>query len=136
MTGRRDSGGFRQGQRAELEDLNRALRERIINNAGSRGGVLEEIFAGVDLIEESEADRSFRAFLSLVLDPERSEAFDAAVEQLLGRAFAAEVPAEERTFLRLLLSRLQGESTQVRSSTRHETKGRERQICNGASTRS
>lgn len=100
---------------AELEELNRGLREQIINNAGSRGGVLEEIFAGVDLIEESEAGRSFRAFFSLVLDPERSEAFDAAVEQLLGREFAAEVPAEERTFLRLLLSRLQGESTQVRA---------------------
>lgn len=100
---------------AELEDLNRGLREQIINNAGSRGGVLEQIFTGVDLIEESEAGRSFRAFFALVLDPERSEAFDAAVERLLERDFAAEVPPEDLAFLRLLLSRLQGESTQVRA---------------------
>ncbi|HHV21340.1 MAG TPA: DUF3375 domain-containing protein [Propionibacterium sp.] len=100
---------------AELEDLNRGLREQIINNAGSRGGVLEEVFAGVDLIEESEAGRSFRAFFALVLDPERSEAFDAAIDQLLEREFAAGIAPEELAFLRRLLSRLQGESTQVRA---------------------
>lgn len=100
---------------SELEGLNRGLREQIINNAGSRGGVLDEIFAGVDLIEESEAGRSFRAFFALVLDPERSAEFEDAVNRIATRDFAEDLPAEDLVFLRRLLGTLQQESTQVRT---------------------
>lgn len=99
---------------ARITDLNRSLRERIINRDGTRGDVLDAVFAGVDLLEESEAGRSFNAFHALVLDPERSNTFDDAVEAVLSREFVAELPAEQVQFLRRLLSTLQQESVAVR----------------------
>lgn len=99
----------------DLERLNHGLRERIINQRGTRGDVLDEVFAGVDLIEESDAGRSFRAFHDLVLDAERATAFDAAVAGVLARPFTEGVPADDLVFLRRLLTTLQNESTQVRS---------------------
>lgn len=99
---------------ADLESVNHDLREQIIHQGGSRGDVLEEVFAGVDLIEQSEPGRTFSAFYSLVLDPERSGDFDAAVDGLLSRQFMAGLPGEQRAFLRGLLTTLQDESTQAR----------------------
>ena len=99
----------------DLERLNHNLRERIINQRGTRGDVLDEVFAGVDLMEESDAGRSFRAFHDLVLDAERAGAFDAAVAGVLARPFTTGVTAEDLAFLRRLLTTLQNESTQVRS---------------------
>ena len=50
---------------ADFETLNRELREQIIRQAGSRGEVLDEVFSGVDLIEQSDAGRTFGAFFAL-----------------------------------------------------------------------
>lgn len=99
---------------ADLESLNRGLRERIIDQSGSRGDVLEEVFAGVDLIENSDAGRSFAAFHALVLDAERSSDFDDAVSGVLDRGFTDAVGRDDVAFLRRLLRTLQAESTQVR----------------------
>ncbi len=38
---------------ADLESLNRELKDRIIRSSAARAEVLEEVFAGVDLIEDS-----------------------------------------------------------------------------------
>jgi hypothetical protein len=43
--------------RDEFERLNRGLRQSLMENYGSRGDVLEQLFAGVDLIGESDAGR-------------------------------------------------------------------------------
>ena len=100
----------------DLERLNHSLRERIINHEGSRGGVLEDVFAGVDLIEESDAGRTFSAFHRLLLDPELTSAFDDSVEAVLGRGFATELPGEDAAFLRQYLTALQRESAGVRAT--------------------
>ncbi len=100
---------------ADFEALNRELREQIIRQAGSRGDVLEDVFAGVDVIEESEAGRTFSAFHSLVLNPDLAGALDAAVDSVLDRRFAGALTREEVHLLRHLLTTLQSESTQVRS---------------------
>ena len=47
--------------RSEMAELNRSLRERIVEAPGSRGEVLDDVFRGVDRIESSEAGRSFLA---------------------------------------------------------------------------
>lgn len=99
---------------ADLEAVNHGLREQIIQHTGPRGDVLEGIFAGVDLIEQSDAGRTFSAFYLMVLDPERSGEFDAAVDSLLSREFTASLPGAERDLLRTLLTTLQDESTQAR----------------------
>ncbi len=101
---------------ARLEELNRNLREQIINRTGTRGDVLDAVFAGVDVLEDSEAGRSFNSFHALVLDPEQSGVFDEAVDQVLSRGFADDLPTEQVRFLRRLLSTLQAESMAVRDT--------------------
>lgn len=100
----------------DLEALNTSLREQIINNEGARGGVLDDVFAGVDLIESSEAGRTFGAFHQLLLDPVLADTFHRAVDAVLDRAFTLELPAADAAFLRRFLVVLQRESAQVRQS--------------------
>ncbi len=100
---------------ADFEALNRELRERIINQAGSRGDVLTSIFEGVDLIEDSDAGRSFTAFYGLLLDPALSLTLDDAVTAILDRDFAGTLTRPKAYFMRHLLTALQEESGQVRA---------------------
>ncbi|NNG19879.1 DUF3375 domain-containing protein [Naumannella sp. ID2617S] len=101
---------------ADLETLNRDLKDRIIRSTSSRAEVLEEVFTGVDLIEDSPAGRTFRAFHAVVLDPERAESFDAAVASILDRPFARDVTPHQRFVLRELLTNLQQDAGTVRST--------------------
>ena len=92
------AGDFRN-VRDEFDQLNRELRERIMDDAGSRGDVLEALFAGVDVIGESEAGRTFHAFWRLLTDPEQSATLEEALDQVLSRDFAGLLDARERRFL-------------------------------------
>lgn len=85
--------------RDDFELLNRELRERIMDETGSRGEVLENLFAGVDVIAESEAGRTFSAFWRLLTDPEQSATLDHAVDQVMARGFAGQLQPQERRFL-------------------------------------
>lgn len=88
--------------RHELEALNSQLRRQLLDPEGSRGDVLDEIFAGVDLIGESDAGRSFNAFYSLVVDPERGAWLDTWIRQILERVGEDAMTAEERARFRAL----------------------------------
>lgn len=98
----------------DLEALNRDLREQIVSHDGARSGVLGQIFDGVDVIENSDAGRTFGAFHELLLDPVLAERFHTAVDAVLERGFTAELPVTEAAFLRQFLILLQRESAQVR----------------------
>ncbi|MFQ4149482.1 DUF3375 domain-containing protein [Arthrobacter sp. LAPM80] len=99
--------------RAELEKLNRGLREQLIEQEGSRGTVLDDIFRGVDLLQQSEAGRSFAGFYSLLLDPERGLEFQDSIDQLMERDFVERLsPAQSRT-LRRTLPTLQDRSSEI-----------------------
>lgn len=100
----------------DFEHLNHSLREQIINLDGSRGSVLERVFAGVDLIEESDAGRTFTAFHTLLLDPTLADAFDRAVDAVLARSFTDALAGTDAAFLRSFLTTLQRESAQVRQT--------------------
>ncbi|MGD8275810.1 MAG: DUF3375 domain-containing protein [Thiohalocapsa sp.] len=82
--------------RDDFRSLNRDLRERIVDNDGSRGDVLEAVFADVDLIADSDAGKTFRAFWRLLTDPQQSGELEAALEAVLGRDFAARLGRRER----------------------------------------
>ena len=86
--------------RDDFEQLNREFRERIIDDEGERGDILDKLFEGVDLIGDSEAGRSFNAFWNLLNDVEQSAQLDAALETVLSRGFARKLQREERQFLR------------------------------------
>nr|WP_314543527.1 DUF3375 domain-containing protein [uncultured Massilia sp.] len=85
--------------RDQFEQLNRELRERIMDNDGSRGEVLDAMFAGIDVIGESEAGRTFSAFWRLLTDPIQSASLDDALDQLMSRNYVTALDAEERRFL-------------------------------------
>jgi len=92
--------------RDDFEHLNRDLRERIMDDTGSRGDVLEKLFAGIDVISESESGRTFHAFWRLLTDPEQNAVLEEAIEEIFGRAFSARLNGQERRFLIRLIQTL------------------------------
>jgi len=98
------AGDFRR-VRDQFEALNRDLRGRIMDEESSRGEVLEALFAGADLIADSEAGRTFSAFWRLLIDPVQSASLDQATESVLSRQFAGTLDVRERRFL-LQLTRM------------------------------
>ncbi|SUO91614.1 DUF3375 domain-containing protein [Suttonella indologenes] len=90
-------GDFRR-VRDEFEQLNRDLREKILEEA-NRGEVLEALFAGMDVISESEAGKTFAAFWRLLIDQEQSSTLESALEEIMSRHFVRELTSRERQFL-------------------------------------
>ncbi len=99
--------------RDDFEELNRGLRQSLMEHEGSRGDVLEAVFAGVDVIGDSEAGRSFTAFWSLLTDAEQAEALREAIESLARRPFVRRLAAAERKFLLGLTALLLDEGSAV-----------------------
>lgn len=99
--------------RTELEQLNRTLRERLIEQEGSRGSVLEDIFRGVDLLAESDAGRSFSGFYALLLDPERGLEFEEDLAAVVDRDFTAALSVAQVRTLRRLLPTLQDRGAEI-----------------------
>lgn len=85
--------------RDEFERLNRGLRQSLMENEGSRGEVLAQLFAGVDLIGESDAGRTFYAFWRLLTDSEQAATLRESLDEVTGRPFARQLEAQERKFL-------------------------------------
>lgn len=85
--------------RDEFDKLNRGLRQSLMENEGSRGDVLEQLFAGVDLIGESEAGRTFAAFWQLLTDAEQSATLVESLDEVTSRPFARLLDPSERKFL-------------------------------------
>jgi hypothetical protein len=98
------AGDFRK-VRDQFDKLNRELRERILDNEGNRGGVLDSLFAGIDLISESDAGRTFSAFWRLLTDPVQAYTLEQALTNIMSREFIAELSSKERRFL-LRLTRI------------------------------
>lgn len=92
--------------RDDFDLLNRQLRADVLNNEGSRGQVLEQLFAGIDLIGETAAGKTFYAFWRLLTDIEQTTIFSEALTEVVSRDFARQLTGEERRFLRNLTSRL------------------------------
>lgn len=57
------------------------------------------MFAGIDLIAESDAGRTFAAFWRLLTDPEQAATFDQALDHVMSRTFINDLEARERRFL-------------------------------------
>ncbi len=92
------TGDFRR-VRDQFEQLNRELRERIMDSEGNRGEVLDSLFAGIDLIVESEAGRTFSAFWRLLTDPEQAAMLEESLDSVMSREFVGELDMRERRFL-------------------------------------
>lgn len=106
------TGDFRK-VRDEFDHLNRGLRQSLMENEGSRGDVLEALFAGVDLIGESEAGRTFSAFWSLLTDSEQAANLLESLDSVSARAFSRQLEPRERKFLLGLTGTLLDEGSGV-----------------------
>jgi hypothetical protein len=95
-------GDFRH-VRDKFSALNRELREKLMDETDRRGEVLDDLFAGVDLIGESEAGRTFSAFWRLLTDPLQNKSLEEALDVLPERSFCKELRLDERQFLRRLI---------------------------------
>jgi hypothetical protein len=105
--------------RDDFDKLNRGLRQSLMENEGSRGDVLEALFAGVDLIGETDAGRTFSAFWRLLTDPVQSEALFEALEAVVSRPFARQLGQGERKFLLNLTGTLMDEGSNVHEVLQH-----------------
>jgi hypothetical protein len=114
--------------RAEFEQLNAILREKIIDSGDSQSRVLDDIFRGVDLIADSEAGRTFRAFTALVLDPAVSGAFDDDVDQILERDFARTLAPSRRKMLREFIATLKERASEIQDVTTIFARGLRRYV--------
>jgi hypothetical protein len=102
--------------RAELEELNRELRARILDDEGDRGDTLGDVFRGVDLIGDSDAGRTFSAFYDMILDPARSSQIDDWIDAVLQRRFAAKLTLDQRRRFRTLLTEMETAASEVHST--------------------
>jgi len=92
------TGDFRR-VRDQFEQLNRSLREKLMDTESSRGEVLKSLFAGIDLISESDEGRTFNAFWRLLTDPEQGAALEIALDNIMSRDFISELNTKDRRFL-------------------------------------
>lgn len=99
--------------RDDFEQLNRQLRADLLSNEGSRGEVLEQLFAGMDLIGETDAGRTFQAFWHLLTDIEQAAIFSESLTEVTNREFAKKLGSGERRFLNQLTRRLLDEGGNV-----------------------
>jgi hypothetical protein len=112
------TGDFRR-VRDDFERLNRELRECLMEDDAGRSEVLDRLFAGVDVIAQSDAGRTFSAFWRLLTDLERSATLDDALDQALSREFAARLQGKERRFLLTLTRTLLTQGGLVHDVLRH-----------------
>ena len=105
--------------RNEFERLNRGLRQSLMENEGNRGDVLEQLFAGVDLIGESDAGRTFNAFWRLLTDSEQAATLRESLDEVTGRPFARQLESYERKFLLGLTGTLLNEGRGVHDVLQH-----------------
>jgi Protein of unknown function (DUF3375) len=99
--------------REDFDQLNRQLRADLLSNEGSRGQVLEQLFAGMDLIGETPAGKTFYAFWRLLTNIEQATIFSESLTEVVTRDFASELGAGEKRFLRNLTNRLLDEGGNV-----------------------
>ena len=84
---------------------------------------MEALFSGVDVIAESEAGRTFRAFWRLLTDPEQSAGLEASLDQLFSREFSHKLARHERIFLLRLTRRLLDQGSDVHEVLQNFARG-------------
>lgn len=92
--------------RDDFDALNRQLREQIMEDSLNRGHVLERLFAGIDIIADSDADRTFYSFWRLLNDTEQSALLEDSVEAIFNRDFSRRLEGKQRRLLQGLIRTL------------------------------
>ncbi len=88
--------------RDAFDRLNKNLRQSLVEGASERNTVLQQLFDGVDIIEQSEPGRAFAAFWLLLTDVEQSHLLGEAIDAITSRDFSRSLEPRERQFLQTL----------------------------------
>lgn len=99
--------------RDEIEQLHRALREKIVKQSGSSGEILDTVFRGVEDVRQTAAGRSFEAFWGMLANPRQRYAIDTAIETLGGRVALTGMEEEDWRFLDRLTGTLMERARRV-----------------------
>ncbi|WP_158256052.1 DUF3375 domain-containing protein [Corynebacterium sp. 13CS0277] len=102
--------------RSEVENIAVSLRAEILNRSVGAAEILDGVFRGVDLINDSDAGRSFHGFYDLLFDPESSAGLDAALTAVLSRPFISRLDSEAAEELAWMVKNLETASTDVHTS--------------------
>lgn len=103
--------------RNEFEEVNRGLARVLLGDAPSKGEVLERVFKGIDVIGASPAGRTFSAFWNLLNDQTESALFEDALDSILERDFARDLPAAKRKELRFMRRTLLAKAGEIHRIT-------------------
>ena len=98
------------------EELDQNLREQILVDELSAAEVLDNVFRGVDVIQDSDEGKSFNGFYELLFDREQSTRLESTLESILSRPFVEDLSTDQRAELRWLLRNLEEHSDEVHNS--------------------
>lgn len=86
----------------EFSHVDRAFRRKLIEGGESRAEILDRVFSSLEILEETEAGKSFLAFWRLLTTPSQYEALENAIDGLLKREFSKSLTREQRSSLKRL----------------------------------
>lgn len=86
----------------EFSHVDRAFRRKLIEGGESRAEVLDRVFSSLEIIEDTEAGKSFLAFWRLLNTSSQYEALENAIDGLLQRGFSGSLTREQRRSLQRL----------------------------------
>lgn len=114
--------------RTRFEEINEDLRVSILTQEDRPGGVLDEVFRGVDLIASSDEGQTFAAFARMARDPELSAEFDDDVRTILHRDVVAGLSTDSRRALREMTRTLKDGSRTVQDALTQFARGLRRYV--------
>lgn len=102
--------------RQATEEIDQTLREQLVRNEVSAREVLENVFRGVDLIQDSDEGKSFNGFYELLFDREQSAQLEQTLDDILGRPFIERLSEAEQARLRWVMRDLEGHAEEVHTA--------------------
>jgi len=99
--------------RERFEQLSQDLRHKLLESDDSQSSLIEDVFRGVDHIEDSPEGRTFYAFEEMVRDLGIRAEFEGDLQAVLERDFAGAVDSADRVFLTKFLRNLKEDTREV-----------------------
>lgn len=104
--------------RDRFNQLANNLHLEILKSSGSRGDVLERIFAGYDSIRESDEGKTFEKFYTYLYEELTSREMDGLIETLEGRQFWSETEDRYRDVIGSVMSNLNERTSETQQVMR------------------
>jgi hypothetical protein len=98
----------------EMRTMDRSLREKMIEDSGSRGAVLRMLLDNNEALSNSEAGMAFKGFYDLLVQSDQKETINQQIKAILSLPVSASIEPNKRKALTHLFRDLNRESAQIR----------------------